>query len=71
MIDEKKLEYFREYMKSGKTVEDEMLQIFHEMSQEAIKITMELNTKYHDEYEIIEIFSKLTGKNVDKTFRIL
>ena len=70
MIDEKKLEYFREYMKSGKTVEDEMLQIFHEMSQEAIKITMELNTKYHDEYEIIEIFSKLTGKNVDKTFRI-
>lgn len=35
-----------------------------------MKITMELNTKYHTPEEIVEIFSRLTGKTVDKSFRL-
>lgn len=31
---------------------------------------MELNTKYHTPEEIVEIFSRLTGKTVDKSFRL-
>ncbi len=31
---------------------------------------MELNNKYHTPEEIVEIFSQITGKNVDKTFRM-
>lgn len=61
---------FYEYMASGKVVEDDMLQLFHELSQEAIKITMEINNKYHTEEEIVELFSELTNKNVDKSFRL-
>ncbi len=48
----------------------EMFKKFHELSQEAIKITMEINNKYHTPQEIIDLFSKLTGKNIDKSFRL-
>ncbi len=63
---------FLEYMASGKIVEagSPMSLYFHELSQEAIKITTELNNKYHTPEEIVEIFTKLTGKNVDKNFRL-
>ena len=47
-----------------------MLKTFHKLSQEALKITMELNNKYHCEEEIVELFSQLTGKKVDKSFRL-
>lgn len=61
---------FYEYVSTGKLVEGEMLQMFHKLSQEALKITMELNNKYHTPEEIVDIFSKLTGKDVDKSFRL-
>lgn len=38
--------------------------------QEAIRITMDLNNKYHTPEKIIEIMTELTGKAVDKTFRL-
>lgn len=38
------------------------------LSQEAMKLTSELNGNYHTPEEVQEIFSKLTGKEVDKTF---
>lgn len=38
--------------------------------QDAIRITMKLNNQYHTPEEIIEIMSELTGKAVDKTFRL-
>ncbi|HFP6581834.1 TPA: DapH/DapD/GlmU-related protein [Enterococcus faecalis] len=41
-----------------------------ELYQEAIKIGMEMNTKYHSEEELREIMSYLIGKKVDETFRI-
>ena len=66
------LDLFYEYMKSGRVVDKEsgMLGIFNKLSQEALKIMMELNNHYHTPDEIAELFSKLTGKTVDKSFRL-
>lgn len=66
------LDEFYEHMKNKKTVEPDskIMEYFHEMSQEAMKITTELNNKYHTPDEIVKIFSKLTGKDVDKSFRL-
>ena len=65
---------------------DELLRIFNEgialemdeeaamtcnyYSQEAQKITCELNYKYHDFEEIRELFSKLIGEEVSEDFRV-
>ena len=38
--------------------------------QEALKVTAELNSGYHTPEEICEIFSRLTGKPLDPTFRL-
>lgn len=38
--------------------------------QEAVKITMEMNSRYHTPEELRELMSQLTGKRVDNTFRI-
>jgi len=48
----------------------EMFEMFHILAQDALKITMELNSKYHTPDEVRELFSKLTGKPVDKSFRL-
>ena len=64
------LDEFRRIMASGKCVESEMLKVFNILSQEAIKITMEINNKYHTPEEIVDLFSELTGRKVDKTFRL-
>ena len=40
------------------------------LSHEAMKITMEINNKYHTPEEIRELFSELTGKEVDESFRL-
>ena len=64
------LEKFRKTMAAGELVEGEMLKTFHKLSQEALKITMELNNKYHSEEEIVKLFSQLTGRKIDKSFRL-
>ena len=64
------IEEFYKQMQSGNVVEEKMLKVFHQLSQEALKITMELNNKYHTPNEIIELFSKLTGKKIDKSFKL-
>lgn len=38
--------------------------------QDAIRVTMELNNKYHTPEEIREIMTELTGKKIDDTFRM-
>lgn len=38
--------------------------------QEAIRIGMELNNRYHTPEEIREIMGRLTGKKVDESFRL-
>lgn len=42
----------------------------NELYQEAIRITMEINTKYHTPEELIGLMEQLTGENVDETFRL-
>lgn len=64
------LDKFLEYMKTQKRVEigSDIQKMFHVLAQEALKITMELNNKYHSPEEVRELFSKLTGKQIDKSF---
>lgn len=64
------LDEFRTTMARGELVKGDMLKTFHKLSQEALKITMEINNKYHTEEEIVDLFSKLTGRKVDKSFRL-
>ncbi len=40
----------------------------HELSQEAIRITMEINNAYHNHDEIIALMSELTGTEIDESF---
>ena len=67
-----KIEEFLEYMNTHEKVEidNDAFSMFHELSQRALKITMELNNKYHTPDEIIGIFSELTHQKVDSTFRM-
>ena len=64
------LDEFRKIMATGNIVEDEMLKTFNILSQEALKVTMEINNKYHTPEEIVKLFSELTGRKVDKSFRL-
>lgn len=66
------MQEFYRHTKEQKLViaNSQIIQTFGELAQEALKITMELNNKYHTPEEIVEIFSKLTGKQVDKSFRL-
>lgn len=63
---------FLEYMNTHDYVSkgEPILQKFYELSENARKITMELNNKYHTPEEIRELFSKLTDKKVDESFRL-
>ena len=66
------IEEFRDLMAQKTYVEAgaKLYDMFHKLAQEALKITVELNNKYHTPEEIIEIFTKLTQREVDKSFRI-
>lgn len=63
---------FLKDMSSGKTViaGSETQQYMSILSQEALKMTAELNNSYHTPEEIREIFSKLTGKPINNTLNI-
>lgn len=66
------LNQFVKLMRPGTVVKGngEIHQFMHKASQEALRITAELNNAYHTPEEIVDIFSKLTGKTVDKSFRV-
>ncbi len=61
---------FRELMQKGTYVEagSELFEAFHKYSQEALKITSEINNKYNPPEKIRELFSKLTESEIDETF---
>lgn len=40
----------------------------HQLSQEAIRVTMQINTVYHTHEEIIALMSELTGTQIHETF---
>lgn len=61
---------FLKHLNCGKTVigNSEMHQFMHKVSNEAMKITAELNGSYHEPEEIRALFSELIGKPVDQSF---
>lgn len=52
------------------TESEEYKSAANKLFQEAIKITMEINSRYHTPEELVLWMSKLTGKAVDKSFRL-
>ena len=65
------IEQFRKLMTTKKEICDgsEMFMMFHKLAQEALQITSEINNKYNTPQQIVELFSKLTATQVDKSFR--
>jgi len=64
------IQEFLAHLNSGKVVEggSELHKMMHHISQEALKLTSELNGQYHTPEKVRELFSKLIGKPVDHTF---
>ena len=64
------IEQFRKTMATKEEICDgsKMFIIFHKLAQEALQITSEINNKYNTPEQIVELFSKLTGTQVDKSF---
>lgn len=42
----------------------------HDIAQEALQVTSEINNGYHEPQELRKLFSKLIGKPVDETFNL-
>ena len=61
---------YRDYIAAGNPVDNgsEPHLFMHQMAQEAIRITMEINNKYHTPEELRELFSKLWDIDVPETF---
>lgn len=62
---------FLDFCKSGHSFSDEDKELNDFLAQctdEAQRITMELNSSFHTQEEIVELFSKLTGTTVDSSF---
>ena len=65
------IEKFLKYMKTQQPVEpgSDIFMMFETLAQEALKVTFEINNKYHTPDELRKLFSQLTGKNIDASFR--
>ena len=63
---------FLEFMKEHDYIDRQspVLEKFYELSEEARKVTMELNNSYHTQEEIRELFFRLINKKIDPTFRM-
>lgn len=66
------LNEFLEILNSGEIITggSEIHQFMHEISQEALRITAELNNTYHTPEEIRILMSKLTGQKIDESFTL-
>lgn len=64
------LEGFLEHLDSGRPVGggSETHLFMHGVSQEALKITAQINGSYHEPQELRALFSRLTGRPVDESF---
>lgn len=64
------MEKFLDELNSGRTgvVGSELHLYMQKLSQEALKITAELNGGYHSEDEVRDLFSWLIGRPVDQSF---
>ena len=64
------LQQWIEIMDSGEEIgmDTEVRLMMHKLSQEALRITAELNSSYHTPEEIREIMERLTGRSIDPSF---
>lgn len=64
------LDMFLAHLNKGLRVKggSQMHKYMTRLAHEAMKITAELNGAYHSPEEIRELFSKLTGKQIDESF---
>ena len=64
------LDQFLEHLNSGTPVQGggEAHQFMHGVSQEALRITAQINTGYHEPAELRALFSQLIGAPVDESF---
>lgn len=60
------------YLNEGKTLKqgNEYKNLMHKISSETRKLTFEINTKYHDEKELIKLMEEITGQNLDDNFSL-
>ena len=67
------IEKIRELMKIGTPLEwgSDLLNAFGDYAQDALKITMELNTKYNPPERVRELFSELTASKIDESCFII
>ena len=63
------IQEFREYMASGKPVigDSDVHLMFHQLSQEALRITAEINGMYHTPEELHGLLEELWGREVPKS----
>lgn len=63
---------FLEHLKNNDFIEADscLHRKFFELSQRAIQITMQINMRYNSPIQIVKLFSKLTEKKVDESFRL-
>ena len=65
------LNEFLEYVKTRAGLNtEEIHRLMNEMSDEARRITFELNGRYHTQEEIRELLSRLFGYEVDPSLRV-
>ena len=64
------LQAFLEHLNGGNPVQggSEAHCFMHHVSQEALRITAQLNTGYHEPEQLRALFSQLIGKPVDESF---
>lgn len=66
-----KMNEFIAYCRAGHSIspqEPELMQLLHQCAYEAQRITMELNTSFHTQAEIVNLFSQLTASQIDPSF---
>ena len=62
---------FLDYVKTGAVLDaPDICAFMHEMSEEARRITFELNSAYHTPDKVRALVSRLIGKEVDSSFRL-
>ena len=66
------LQELLDYFSTSETIGEnkETVDLMRHYSSEAQKITMKINTAYHEQEELVQLFSELTGKSVDPSFRL-
>ena len=66
------LDELRDYFGKSETIGEnqEAVDMMRAFSREAQKITVMINTQFHEPEEMVALFSELTGSDVDPSFRL-